>query len=258
MTVTHLVAGGVALDATGGPRPVWPRTTCRRPSTPWSSIAILASVVDPFDPMEKAFHQLGERFLAETEHLHRDWRLVQTYALSPALRAMSHVWAAPEGWRAGGRRQGRAGGGGRPVPPRRRAAGAHRRGGRRTGRRRPARAGGGARPLRGRRPGRPSEHDFDFEFVGLLGLADPLRAAGPGGDRRVPGGRHPRGDDHRRLPRHRARHRAPGRPGRARGRGAVAATRWPRSATTRCASAWPPSASAPASRPSRSCASCRR
>jgi Ca2+-transporting ATPase len=57
-------------------------------------VAILASVVDPFDPMEKAFHQLGQRFLADTEHLHRDWRLVQTYALSPALRAMSHVWAA--------------------------------------------------------------------------------------------------------------------------------------------------------------------
>ena len=56
--------------------------------------SILASVVDPFDPMEKAFHQLGERFLTDTEHLHRDWRLVQTYALSPALRAMSHVWAA--------------------------------------------------------------------------------------------------------------------------------------------------------------------
>ena len=60
-------------------------------------VAILASVVDPFDPMEKAFHQLGERFLADTEHVHRDWRLVQKYALSPALRAMSHVWAASGG-----------------------------------------------------------------------------------------------------------------------------------------------------------------
>ena len=57
-------------------------------------VSILASVVDPFDPMEKAFHQLGQRFLAETEHLHHDWTLVQTYALSPALRAMSHVWTA--------------------------------------------------------------------------------------------------------------------------------------------------------------------
>ena len=56
-----------------------------------------ASVVDPFDPMEQAFHRLGERFLADTEHLHRDWRLVQTYALSPALRAMSHVWTADDG-----------------------------------------------------------------------------------------------------------------------------------------------------------------
>jgi P-type Ca2+ transporter type 2C len=58
--------------------------------------AILASVVDPFDPMEKAFHQLGARFLADTEHLHRDWRLVQTYAPSPALRA-AHVGVAMGG-----------------------------------------------------------------------------------------------------------------------------------------------------------------
>ena len=96
MTVTHLAAGGVALpdrlalDAlANAPLPEAFHTLVE--------FSILASVVDPFDPMEKAFHQLGERFLSDTEHLHRDWRLVQTYALSPALRAMSHVWAASDG-----------------------------------------------------------------------------------------------------------------------------------------------------------------
>ncbi|NNM81081.1 MAG: cation-translocating P-type ATPase [Burkholderiales bacterium] len=53
---------------------------------------ILASEVDPFDPMEKAFHDLGERFLLETEHLHQDWEIVHEYSLSPELLAMSHVW----------------------------------------------------------------------------------------------------------------------------------------------------------------------
>jgi Ca2+-transporting ATPase len=58
--------------------------------------AILASAPQPFDPMEVAFHALGQAFLTDTVHLHRDWALVQTYALSPALRAMSHVWRASQ------------------------------------------------------------------------------------------------------------------------------------------------------------------
>ncbi len=56
--------------------------------------SILASVVEPFDPMEKAFHRLGQHFLEGTEHLHRDWKLLQAYGLTPQLRAMSHVWQA--------------------------------------------------------------------------------------------------------------------------------------------------------------------
>ncbi|WP_293331285.1 cation-translocating P-type ATPase [Microcoleus sp. CAWBG58] len=53
---------------------------------------ILASQRDPFDPMEKAFKQLGDRYLAHTEHLHSDWKLLREYPLSPHLLAMSHVW----------------------------------------------------------------------------------------------------------------------------------------------------------------------
>ncbi len=54
--------------------------------------AILASQVQPFDPMEKAFHHLGKRHLSETECLHSNWRLVHEYALTPELSAMSHIW----------------------------------------------------------------------------------------------------------------------------------------------------------------------
>ncbi len=58
---------------------------------------ILASQRDPFDPMEKAFKQLGDRYLAHTEHLHKDWKLLREYPLSPHLLAMSHVWQSADG-----------------------------------------------------------------------------------------------------------------------------------------------------------------
>jgi len=59
--------------------------------------SILASQRDPFDPMERAIKEFGEAYLAHTEHLHGDWRLEKEYPLSPELLAMSHVWKAPEG-----------------------------------------------------------------------------------------------------------------------------------------------------------------
>jgi Ca2+-transporting ATPase len=59
--------------------------------------SILASQRDPFDPMEQAMRQLGEDTLSHTEHLHQDWTLVREYPLSPQLFAMSHVWRAPHG-----------------------------------------------------------------------------------------------------------------------------------------------------------------
>jgi P-type Ca2+ transporter type 2C len=58
---------------------------------------ILASQRDPFDPMEKAFKQLGDRYLADTEHLHHDWQLWREYPLSPDLLAMSQVWQSADG-----------------------------------------------------------------------------------------------------------------------------------------------------------------
>ncbi len=59
--------------------------------------SILASQIDPFDPMEKAFKKLGEDYLAKTEHLHQDWELVREYPLSKRLLAMSRVWRSPSG-----------------------------------------------------------------------------------------------------------------------------------------------------------------
>ena len=140
--------------------------------------AILASAPQPFDPMEVAFHALGQAFLTDTVHLHRDWALVQTYALSPALRAMSHVWrasqdqthivsakGAPEAVMSlchmSAETQAQwaqvmhtmASDGLRVLAV---AQGAFE---------------GDAWPS--------SSHDFDFEWLGLIGLSDPLRAEIP-------------------------------------------------------------------------------
>ena len=40
--------------------------------------------------------ELGERTLAGTEHLHRDWELLREYPLSRELLAMSRVWRSPD------------------------------------------------------------------------------------------------------------------------------------------------------------------
>ncbi len=58
--------------------------------------SILSSEIKPFDPMERAIHSIGAHYLANTEHLHQDWLQVHEYSLSPDLLALSHVWKARE------------------------------------------------------------------------------------------------------------------------------------------------------------------
>jgi Ca2+-transporting ATPase len=140
--------------------------------------SILASMSDPFDPMEKAFHRLGQHFLADTEHLHHDWTLKHEYGLTPELRAMSHVWKALEGESHVVAAKG--------APEAiidlchlEKDAQAD------IGAAVEAMAAQGLRVLgvaQARFAGEdwPAiEHDFEFEFIGLLGLADPLRAEIP-------------------------------------------------------------------------------
>ena len=139
--------------------------------------SILASMADPFDPMEKAFHRLGQHFLKDTEHLHRDWTLLQEYGLTPQLRAMSHVWKARA--RAGQGHVVAAKGAPEAIidlchldaaaqAPISAAVDAMAAKGLRVLGVAQARFVGDQWPA--------GEHDFEFEFVGLLGLADPLRA----------------------------------------------------------------------------------
>lgn len=58
--------------------------------------AMLSSHRVPFDPMEKAIQQAGQAALVGTEHLHDSWTLIEDYPLSPALLAMSRVWQSPD------------------------------------------------------------------------------------------------------------------------------------------------------------------
>ncbi len=58
--------------------------------------SMLASHRDPFDPMEKAIHESAQKALAGTEHIHGDWALIEEYALSQELLAVSRVWQSPD------------------------------------------------------------------------------------------------------------------------------------------------------------------
>jgi len=54
---------------------------------------LLASAPEPFDPMDKAFHTLADGHLAETcASLDPQWKLVHAYGLRPDLLAVTHVW----------------------------------------------------------------------------------------------------------------------------------------------------------------------
>ncbi len=139
---------------------------------------ILAGEVDPFDPMERAFADLGERYFQGSEHLHADWELVHEYSLSPDLLAMSHVWRSPQRDAFVIAAKG---------APEAIADLCHldQGGTQRLSAATDAMAESGFRVLGVARaifhgdqwPG--AQHDFDFELVGLVGLADPPRPSVP-------------------------------------------------------------------------------
>ena len=90
MTLKRIVAGGHSMVVT-------PEAT-QLPEDLHALLehAVLASARDPFDPMERALHQVGDRVLGQTDHLHPDWTLVRAYSLSPGLAAVSQSWQRGE------------------------------------------------------------------------------------------------------------------------------------------------------------------
>ncbi len=59
------------------------------------SYAVLASETNPFDPMEKAFHESLEKLYPEHLTLYQNHQFVYEYGLSPELPAMTHIWQTP-------------------------------------------------------------------------------------------------------------------------------------------------------------------
>jgi P-type Ca2+ transporter type 2C len=135
---------------------------------------ILSSQANPFDPMEKAIINTGNKFLKNSEHLHADWVMEKEYPLSKVLLAMSKVFkntgtlekviaakGAPEAIFDLCHLN--------PDLTKEYSLAVE------------EMAGAGLRVLGVAKtkitPGNlpPEQHDFNFEFVGLIGLSDPIR-----------------------------------------------------------------------------------
>ncbi|MEQ4518097.1 cation-translocating P-type ATPase [Pseudarthrobacter sp. B907] len=167
MTVRQLVVGARSHTLDDGPLPEAFHTI--------AEFGVLASPVDPFDPMDKAFKAVGARYLNGSGHLHADWELIREYPLSEALLALSHVWRAPDGSHYVVAAKGAPEAIAtlcRLDPDRRAALMADVERATASGQRVLAvvRA---AFDRAGQLPSR--QLDFDFEYLGLVGLHDPLR-----------------------------------------------------------------------------------
>lgn len=136
---------------------------------------VLGSEIAPHDPMEQAFHDFARRHLNGAQWPAEDWQLVREYELSPELMAMSHLWHGP------GLAEHVIAAKGAPeaivelchlndAQAAQVATEAHQL------------AEQGLRVLGVARATYPVgnvwpdiQHDFDYQFMGLVGLADPVR-----------------------------------------------------------------------------------
>lgn len=167
MTVTKLYNGNEFSNVISG-------GTFAEPFHEIIEYGILSSQANPFDPMERAIINIGDKFLQNTEHIHNDWVMEKEYPLSKDLLAMSRVFSntgtneqviatkgAPEAIFELCHLDDSA------IKKYDKAVAKM--------------ASEGLRVLGVARSvllqgGLPSiQHDFDFDFVGLIGLSDPVR-----------------------------------------------------------------------------------
>ncbi len=168
MTVSDLVVGDQTLTA-GALKDALPEEFHEV-----VEYSILASPADPFDPMEKAMKELGDRSLANTEHLHASWTLQREYPLSKELLAMSRVWTSSDGRELVIAAKGAP----EAIADLCHFDNAHKK--RLEGNidvlcNQGKRVIGVARARYKKEELPELQHDFHFEFVGLLGLEDPVR-----------------------------------------------------------------------------------
>ncbi len=174
MSVAELQTAGQVLSLAENADDKLPERFCEL-----AVYGILASAKEPFDPMETAIHTLGNRFPKAAAYLNPDRILAHAYGLRPELLAMAQVWQEP----------------GRGAPYIVAAKGApeaiavlcHLDSVRIAEVRRAAddmaargmRILGIARASFAGSQWPSTQRDFDFEFLGLIGLADPLRPTVP-------------------------------------------------------------------------------
>ncbi|HET8667237.1 MAG TPA: cation-translocating P-type ATPase, partial [Terriglobales bacterium] len=91
MSIRRLFANGQSYQMNEGPSDHVPE-----PFHDLIEFGILASQRKPFDPMDIAFKHLGDHSFLATEHLHPDWDLVREYPLSRKLLAVTRVWRAQD------------------------------------------------------------------------------------------------------------------------------------------------------------------
>ena len=167
MTVTRLFNGTEFSSLSPG-------VTFPEPFHEIIEYGILSSQVNPFDPMERAIINIGDQFLKNSEHIHTGWVMEKEYPLSKDLLAMSRVFS-----HTGTKEQVIAVKGSpeaifdlchlnveritlyehavaKMASDGLRVLGVAR-----------AKLNSGDLP--------PVQHDFDLEFVGLIGLSDPIR-----------------------------------------------------------------------------------
>jgi Ca2+-transporting ATPase len=139
---------------------------------------ILSSQINPFDPMERAITNMGDAYLKNTDHIHTDWQMVKEYPLSKDMLAMSRVFTNHEKQRQTIATKG--------APEAifdlchlsevektkyaKAVAEMASKG---------LRVLGVAKALIGAEHLPEIQHDFDFEFIGLIGLSDPIRETVP-------------------------------------------------------------------------------
>ena len=173
MTLARIYAGGSTLDLREANAAALPELFHEL-----LEFSLLAGHRDPFDPMEQAIQKVTSQKLAGTEHIHLNWALIDEYPLSRELLAMSRVWQAPD------QQNYVVAAKGAPeaifdlchLQPGRTAE---------FGQIANTMASQGLRVLgvakaafqRGELP--TIQHDFAFEFLGLIGLADPVRETVP-------------------------------------------------------------------------------
>lgn len=138
----------------------------------------LASQTDPFDPLEKEIKNGTQKFLSNSEHVHKNWELRREYPLSENLLALSNVWESFDG------RMHVIASKGAPEAiidlchmddMQKKEVLLHVQKMAENG----LRVLGVARAVLQKEILPEKQHDFKFEFTGLLGFTDPVRPAAP-------------------------------------------------------------------------------